>query len=142
MSKKKYKSMTENRLKNDFYYALEDYEWFIYYTEKMNYIIAYAFDDFDRVDIISDKIIQTHYDFKNDKEEIINVFKRSKKSQYLDEFVIREANNYGYSNSEIQRFIENMYGKENISRYNTTNNSFERYEESGTNCGKTIKNNR
>ena len=35
----------------------------------------------------------------------------SKESSYLDNYVLEEVNKYGYSDKEIQKLIEDMYGK-------------------------------
>ena len=66
----------------------------------------------------------------------------SKESYYLDNYVLEEVNKYGYSDKEIQKHIEDMYGKENLTRYNPTNHSFEGYEESGRGSRQTSTKNR
>lgn len=58
----------------------------------------------------------------------------------LNNFVSEVANKYGYNAREIQEFVENMYGEENISSYNTTSNQFEPISQSRRNSGQTFTN--
>ena len=59
----------------------------------------------------------------------------------LNNYVSEVANKYGYSAREIQEFVEDLYGEENISSYNTTSNQFEPISQSRRNSGQTFTNN-
>lgn len=90
-----------------------------------------------RTDIIDGKIVCT--EIKKHKEQVVNVLKFSKNYKAKVEYIIEEANNYGYSGQQLQEIIENSVGKENVSRYDTTNFKFKRTSELDNDFRRTIK---
>ena len=59
----------------------------------------------------------------------------------LNNYVSEVANKYGYSARERQECVEDLYGEENSSSYNTTSNQFEPISQSRRNSGQTFTNN-
>ena len=55
----------------------------------------------------------------------MNVLK-AKNATKLSEYIKEELNVYGYSGERVQKFIEKMYGEENVYRYSTASGKFER----------------
>lgn len=81
-----------------------------------------TYGDLNRTDFIDGKIVST--EIKNHKEQVVNVIKVSKEYKEKIKYFVEEANKYGYDGQELQRVIEEVFGKENVSRYDTSNNKF------------------
>lgn len=120
---------------NEFYDSLTPKEWKEYHT-KMNDILSKTYGNFTRLDNINGKLVQTV--FNNGKEQVTNIYGISENSNYLTNYIMEEVNNGYYSDEQIQRFIEDMLGQEDVSIYNPTSNQFEPLSKSREDSGLSI----
>lgn len=116
-------NVKQGELKNDFYKALTPKQWARYHN-KMNRIMNNTYGDLSRTDIIYGKVITTN--IKNHKEQVTNIFKVSKNISNKINVIVEEANNYGYNGQELQDYIEELYGKENVIRYDISSAKYVR----------------
>lgn len=129
-------TVKEGELLNDFHDALTPRQWIKYHT-KMNRVMNSTYGDLNRTDVIDGKIVCT--EIINHKEQVVNVLKTSKNYKAKVDYILEEANKYGYSGHQLQEVIENSIGKENVSRYDTTDSKFKRISKLDSDIGKIIE---
>lgn len=108
-------------LKNQFYKALTPKQWAKYH-KKMNSVMDTTYGYFDRTDVIDGKVVTTQLIDGN--EQVTSVLKIKKNPQGLISFVKELSEKYGYNGAEVENSLREMYGEENVFRYDTSSNKF------------------
>lgn len=117
----------EGELKNDFYNSLTKKQWYNYH-QKMNKVMNSTYGNLTRTDVIGGKLVIT--EIVNHKEQVTNVLK-VRNDNKIASFIKENINGYGYDRATIENIINEVYGEENVRRYDSTSGKFIPYGNNG-----------